>query len=59
MAAATGNALRTILPEIFQSDDDFLGRVVYRAGSEDGNMFDADLERPGGNNGFVKIRTVD
>ncbi len=69
-----GYALRSAVAGIFQSDDDFLGNVVYTPGTErttsDGKYVDADVVKHRVNfftgskgelysNGKVRIRTID
>ncbi|HSU15934.1 hypothetical protein [Longimicrobium sp.] len=62
---ATANALRNLTGAMFQSDDDFLGNIVYRPNSSRtdyyGDTFvDADVYREDMTyNGWVTIRTSD
>lgn len=63
VAAGNGNAIRTFLAQIWQSDDEFLGNAVLIPGTErtDSNgdgYVDADLAIPGGSNGMITLRTV-
>lgn len=64
VSAGLANALRSVIPGILQSDDDFLGNAVLRPGSErtdatGDTYFDADLVLPDGrSNGMITIRLV-
>lgn len=67
LSGRPGYALRTAVLGAFQSDDDFVGNVVYTPGTEStGAMGDtyvtADLARPSGSsvvsNGTIRLRTV-
>lgn len=65
ISAANGNALRAYVPEALQSDDDFLGNVVYTPGSESTDAASGDayvwgdvILTDGSSNGTVKLRTV-